>query len=101
MYINGDGVERNYAEAFKWFRRAAAAGHTRSQYDLGSMYRNGEGMKENKDAAKYLYTLAANKGHATAAYELAKIYQSDGDIANSEKWFETAKKNGYAPPIQR
>ena len=100
MYINGDGVERSYVEAFKWFRRAAAAGHTGSQYDLGAMYRNGEGMNENKDAAKFLYTLAANKGHAMAAYELAKIYQSDGDITNSKKWFENAKKNGYLPPIQ-
>ena len=40
MYYNGQGVAKNYAEAMKWFRKAADQGSANAQYGLGVMYDN-------------------------------------------------------------
>ena len=43
-YLNGEGVERDEAEAAKWFRKAAMQGCRRSQAALGVMFLRGGGM---------------------------------------------------------
>ena len=35
MYKNGVGVEPNFEEALKWYRRAAVQGHAKAQFALG------------------------------------------------------------------
>ena len=45
VYLNGDGVERDYQQAFKWFTQAANLGHPESQYNLGWMYSSGAGVQ--------------------------------------------------------
>ena len=35
-YYNGDGVEKNYAEAVRWWRKAAEQGSLKAQYNLGT-----------------------------------------------------------------
>jgi TPR repeat protein len=37
LHREGWGVERDYAEAVKWFRAAAEQGHAKAQYNLGRM----------------------------------------------------------------
>lgn len=83
MYVNGDGVARDYARARFWFERAAAAGHAQGLYELGVLYRNGEGVPVNRQAAKMLFERAAQAGFATAARELAKLHEEGGadDVA--------------------
>lgn len=39
MYDNGRGVQRNYAEAVRWHRRAADQGDAFAQRNRGVMYR--------------------------------------------------------------
>jgi TPR repeat protein len=39
MYREGEGVPQNYAEALKWFRKAADQGNANAQFKLGIMYR--------------------------------------------------------------
>jgi uncharacterized protein len=34
MYAHGEGVPQDYAEAVKWFRRAAEQGDAHAQYNL-------------------------------------------------------------------
>ena len=54
MYGNGEGVPQNYAEALKWFRKAADQGDAQGQYDLGYSYDSGKGVPQDyAEAAKW------------------------------------------------
>ena len=43
-YALGRGVEVNFQEALKWYRKAAAQDEPRAQFNLGYMYYNGEAL---------------------------------------------------------
>jgi uncharacterized protein len=54
MYFNGQGVRQNYAEAVKWYRKAAEQGYAWAQYNLGFMYFHGQGVPQDyAEAAKW------------------------------------------------
>jgi len=44
MYWVGEGVPKDYKEAFKWFQMAAGQGNASAQYNLGVMYGKGQGV---------------------------------------------------------
>ena len=56
-YQRGD-----YAEAVKWYRKAAEQGHARAQYSLGFMYYNGRGVPQDYAEAMKWYRKAADQG---------------------------------------
>ena len=66
MYNHGDGVAKDYTEAVRWFRKAAAQGYADAQYNLGVMSDNGRGMTKDEAEAVRWYRRAANQGHAQA-----------------------------------
>jgi uncharacterized protein len=47
MYAQGLGVEQDYAEAVKWYRKAADQGVTAAQSNLGLMYAQGLGVAQD------------------------------------------------------
>jgi TPR repeat protein len=51
MYYFGKGVQRNYAQAFRWWQAAAVGGHSGAQFALGRMYIEGAGVPQNYAAA--------------------------------------------------
>jgi uncharacterized protein len=51
MYADGKGVEQNYAEAGKWWVKAAEGGNLRAANHAALLYRNGEGVPRNRDIA--------------------------------------------------
>jgi len=55
MYENGSGVKQDYAEAAKWYRKAAERGDARAQYNLGFMYLNGTGVPQDYAEAEKWY----------------------------------------------
>lgn len=62
MYDRGEGVPQNYAEAFKWYRKAAELGHASAQFNLGFSYTYGLGVpKDHGEAIKWL-EIAASLG---------------------------------------
>lgn len=91
MYVNGDGVEKDYKKAAYWFARAAGANYPPSLYDLGAIYRNGEGVPVDINMAVYFYTKAANLGYPLAMSELIKIYQAIGDQKQIDHWTKQYK----------
>ena len=48
MFESGWGVEKDYAEAVKWYRMAARQGHAKSQYNLGILYIHGLGVEQDQ-----------------------------------------------------
>ena len=47
MYDRGERVPQDYAEAIKWYRKAAEQGYASAQYNLGIMYDDGEGVPQD------------------------------------------------------
>lgn len=47
MYLNGEGVEKNTAEAFQWLKRSAEQNHIKAQFQLGLLYGRGDGVERN------------------------------------------------------
>lgn len=66
-YIKGRGVARNYAEAVKWFRKAAERGLVEAQYNLGLVYHHqGAGVTQNDVEAVKWFRKAAEQGYPRA-----------------------------------
>jgi TPR repeat protein len=59
MYGEGRGVPQDYAEAARWYRRAAEQGDPQAQYNLGLAYARGEGVTQNVVDAHMWFNLAA------------------------------------------
>lgn len=79
QYDNGRGVPQDYAEAVKWYRRAAEQGYAGAQNNLGFMYGNGHGVPQNYVLAHMWFNLAASQGH-----ELS-LGSADGESGNRDK----------------
>jgi hypothetical protein len=47
MYADGKGVQQNYAEAGKWWIKAAEGGDLTAARFAWNLYRNGEGVDRN------------------------------------------------------
>lgn len=63
MYLNGQGVDQNYEEAGKWFRKAAEQGIPQAQYKLGYLYNQGQGLPKDLEYAYAWYRVGATYNH--------------------------------------
>ena len=59
---NGRGVAQDYAEAMRWYRKAADQGNAVAQYNLGGLYENGRGVAQDYAEAMRWYRKAADQG---------------------------------------
>ena len=56
MYANGTGVEKDDAEAVRWYRKAADKGEALAMSNLGRMYDQGSGVaKDPRQAAEWVF----------------------------------------------
>jgi TPR repeat protein len=63
-YFQGKGVPKDYAEALKWYRKAADQGHALAQNGVGVCYERGCGvLKDYAEAVKW-FRKAAELGEA-------------------------------------
>jgi TPR repeat protein len=94
------GVQQDYAEAMKWFQKAADQGNAIAEADVGVMYDNGQGVQRDYAEAMKWYRKAADQGNAIGQnnigymYEIGKGVQQD--YAEAMKWFQKAADQGYA-----
>ncbi len=71
MYEKGEGVLMDFAEAVKWYRKAAEQGNSGAQASLGFMYQLGKGVPQNYiEAYKWFNIASAN----STAYAPANPY---------------------------
>lgn len=100
-YINGEGIQKDEAQAISWFRKAAEQGNAEAQYNLGGIYINGIGVKKDKDQALTWFRKAAEQGIAQAQLFVAGAYLIgvggvEKDITQSLIWERKAAEQGNA-----
>ena len=96
-YFN-KGVEyyenNNYAEAVKWFRKAAEQGYADAQFSLGCCYYAGDGVTKNITEAVKWFRKAAEQGLANAQFNLGACYAiGEGvtkNLTEAAKWYRKA-----------
>lgn len=66
MYYNGEGVEKDDAEAMSWFQKAAEQGLARAQYECGARYYHEGNTDKNRDKAREWLEKAAAQGYEEA-----------------------------------
>jgi len=81
MYVLGQGVPKDSAEAIKWFYQAAEQGQGESQHSLGLRYLWGDGIEKNPETAAAWFIAAANQGIPDSATWLADIYWNGNGVS--------------------
>ncbi len=99
-YYEGDGVPRDYREALRWYRKAAAQGHNSGLCDVAFCYRNGHGVRRSYAKAIPLYRQAADQGCPTGAYWLGVAYERGegvrADVDEARRWYALSRDRGDA-----
>lgn len=100
IYLTGDGVPKNDAEAVKWLRKAADQDHPLAERYLAEMYFKGRGVPaDNTEAAKWL-RMAAEQGDAESEHNLAVLYtQGQGvprNLKEAANWMRKAAEQNLA-----
>ena len=99
LHVSGEeGVEKNAAEAVKWFRRAAEQGMAEAQFNLALILADGDGVPKDAVQAAHWCRLAAEQGFAPAQDRLGVMYIQGEGVARDEAaalaWFEVATRAG-------
>ena len=116
MYDKGQGVPRDYAEALKWYRKAAEQGNAKAlkwyrkaaeqgnaeaQFNLGLMYDERLGVPQNYAEAVKWYRRAAEQGNAEAQTNLGIMYYTGQGVPKDDvlahMWFNLATSRYPAP----
>src|SRR6185437_12251740 len=66
LYAGGDGKSGNFAEAARWFLRAANLGYVDAVFNLAVLYERGDGVPQSLLDAYKWYSVAAISGDAVA-----------------------------------
>ena len=94
MYDKGQGVPQDYAEAVKWYRKAADQGNAPAQSNLGLMYDKGQGVPQDYAEAVKWFRKAAEQGDAPAQSNLGWMYEEGQgvpqDYVEAHLWFNLA-----------
>lgn len=91
---------KDYAEAYKWFKKSADQGNAKGQNALGVLYKNGYGVTKDPAEAAKLYQKAAEHGLDKAQNNLGELYRDGNgvakDYAEALKWFRKAAEQNHA-----
>ena len=96
---------RNLAEAFFWFEKAAKAGEPSACHYVAKAYATGRGTPLNLELAKVWYEKAALRGSATAMAKLGDLISVDEenntDDALAHAWYALAVEHGETAWTER
>ena len=100
-YYNGEGTEKDYATAARWFKRSASQRFAKAEFNLAYCYMNGRGVPRDYDKALIYLTKAAAGGFQMAQITLADCY-ADGILVEqnaeeSKMWREMAEGKTASP----
>lgn len=78
-YQWGQGIERDYAQAAKWFLAAAKQDYPPAEFNLGVMYREGQHFQPDDKTSLAWFILARDRGERAADDPIRRIYAAEGD----------------------
>jgi TPR repeat protein len=97
-YDESLGVEQDYPEAMRWYRRAAHRGHVLAAHNVGNMFRDGRGVDIDHATAAMWWLRAARAGDVIPALRLGEAYEAGRGIPQSletaRAWYEKAAAAG-------
>lgn len=100
MYLQGNGVTRDPAQAFTWFKKAADGGNRDAAYQLASMYEAGRGVPRDVTQSTAWYRKAALLGDVDAQVKAGMAYENgtgvDADMDQGLSWYRKAAEGGSA-----
>jgi hypothetical protein len=109
MFVHGEGVAQDYAEAVRWLRKAADHGNdypqnvhgSIAQKFLGDMYREGQGVPQDYAEAAHWYRKAAEQwSHVGAVFNLGVSYDNGQgvpqDYVEAARWYRKAADQGLS-----
>lgn len=67
--------DKQYAKAFYWYQKAAAAGCAMAQYRLARMYHQGLATNQSTADAFQWYSRAAEQGHSPSRLHIGEMYE--------------------------
>ena len=84
MYLEGNGIEQNKAEAYRWYRAGAEQGtYYFPMYKLSECYRDGIGVEKNLEEAEK-WAVKAKELEAKQAAELEQLDAEESDDESDE-----------------
>ena len=85
-YYLGLGVTQDYAEAAKWYKKAAEQGDSVSQIILGAMYEKGKGISKDFVEAYKWFSISGETGNGRMYIEkIGKRKMTTAQIAEAQK----------------
>jgi hypothetical protein len=78
MYYRGEGVPRNYPQAYQWFKKSADKGDARGENLLGILYEYGQGVTQNNQQALSWYQKSAEQDNSDGRVNLQALRQKTG-----------------------
>lgn len=100
IYLKGEGVPKDLAEALKWLTKAAEQGSGEAQMKLGGIHLGGRGVKRSSSEAAKWYSMSADQGHAAAQCQLARMHMAGAGVPKDDveayKWADLASVQGDA-----
>jgi len=93
LVASRDGEASN---GLKWLKKAARAGYSRAQNDLGILFKNGLGEDADLDKkALFWFRKSAKNGSPTGMYHLGEMLREQGKVERACYWFEKSALLGH------
>jgi TPR repeat protein len=100
-YASTNRVKQDYAEAMKWYRKAADQNDADAQNNLAVMYEKGQGVTQSYAEAVKWYHKAAEQNQIVAQYNLGSDFVAGNgvpiDYVQGYKWMNLALAQGSEP----
>ena len=93
--------EKDYAEAFRCYKKSAELGYARGQYELGICYSTPKGVTLDEEQAINWKLKAAENGYAEAQYQIGLYYEIGigsfkKDLKQARFWYQKAADQGHS-----
>lgn len=91
--------DKDYKQAFYWYRKAAEQNHAAAQRKLGYMYQAGRGVTKDNQQAAIWYQKSAVLGDEEAQCDLGWMYASGTGVTQNDQlaisWYRKSAEQGY------
>jgi len=96
LYYSGEkGISPDYAEALKWFSRAAEQKVRHAACRVGDLYFEGKGVPQDRAVAMEWYRRDATNGCDRSQYRVGLCLAQQSTLDEALVWFRRSATNGF------